>query len=298
MPMSNGFLKKIAYTIRYHIFSVNGLGLIKYYPIHKVVYFFWSHFIPEFILTDDHKIYLDSKDSLGLAINPNHEYEETIMIKQQIKKGNNVIDIGANIGYFTLLFAKLVGPDGKVFAFEPDPTNFSILKKNIEVNNYNNVILSQKAISDKTEPTKLFLCKFSNGMHRTYDSNLCDKSLDIESVTLDDFLNQINFSGKIDFIKIDTEGSEIKVLKGIEKIIEMNDDISLQIEFNPSSINECGFKSRSLPDFLIKKGFQMLSFSHKIGKFKIISLTELLDRYPDKKSTFVNLFCKKNSNFN
>ena len=104
--------------------------------------------------------------------------------------------------------------------------------------------------------------------------------------------------GKIDFIKIDTEGSEIKVLKGIEKIIEMNDDISLQIEFNPMSINECGFKSRSLPDFLIKKGFQMLSFSHKIGKFKIISLTELLDRYPDKKSTFVNLFCKKNSNFN
>ena len=220
------------------------------------------------------------------------------MIKQQIKKGNNVIDIGANIGYFTLLFAKLVGPDGKVFAFEPDPTNFSILKKNIEVNNYNNVILSQKAISDKTESTKLFLCKFSNGMNRTYDSNLCDKSLDIESTTLDNFLNQINFSGKIDFIKIDTEGSEIKVLKGIEKIIEMNDDISLQIEFNPSSINECGFKSRSLPDFLVKKGFQMLAFSHKIEKFKIISLTELLDRYPDKKSTFVNLFCKKNSNFN
>ena len=88
------------------------------------------------------------------------------------------------------------------------------------------------------------------------------------------------------------------MLKGIEKIIEMNDDISLQIEFNPSSINECGFKSRSLPDFLVKKGFQMLAFSHKIEKFKIISLTELLDRYPDKKSTFVNLFCKKNSNFN
>ena len=101
--MSNGFLKKIAYTIRYHIFSVNGLGLIKYYPIHKVVYFFWSHFIPEFILTDDHKIYLDSKDSLGLAINPNHEYEETVMIKQQIKNRLKIVVIIDRI-YNILIF--------------------------------------------------------------------------------------------------------------------------------------------------------------------------------------------------
>ena len=92
-----------------------------------------------------------------------------MMIKQEVKEGNNVIDIGANIGYFTLLFAKLVGPNGKVFAFEPDPTNFSILKKNIEENNYDNVILSQKAISDKTETTKLFLCKFSNGMQNVFN---------------------------------------------------------------------------------------------------------------------------------
>ena len=297
MPEIDWVIKKIAYAIRYHIFSVNGLGLIRYYPIHKTVYFFWSHFVPEYVLTDDHKIYLDSKDSLGLSINPHHEYEETMMIKQEVKEGNNVIDIGANIGYFTLLFAKIVGPNGKVFAFEPDPTNFSILKKNIEENNYDNVILSQKAISDKTETTKLFLCKFSNGMHRIYNSDLCDKSLDIESTTMDDFFSEINFKDKINFIKIDTEGSEMKVLAGIEKILESN-AATIHIEYNPSSIRESGFSPKSLPDFLIKMGFDLMSFNRKLGKFKIISLTDLFEKYPETKNSFVNLFCKKNKKFN
>ena len=220
-----------------------------------------------------------------------------MMIKQEVKEGNNVIDIGANIGYFTLLFAKLVGPNGKVFAFEPDPTNFSILKKNIEENNYDNVILSQKAISDKTETTKLFLCKFSNGMHRIYNSDLCDKSLDIESTTMDDFFSEINFKDKINFIKIDTEGSEMKVLAGIEKILESN-DATIQIEYNPSSIRESGFSPKSLPDFLIKMGFDLMSFNRKLGKFKIISLTDLFEKYPETKNSFVNIFCKKNKKFN
>ena len=134
-------------------------------------------------------------------------------------------------------------------------------------------------------------------MHRIYNSDLCDKSLDIESTTMDDFFSEINFKDKINFIKIDTEGSEMKVLAGIEKILESN-DATIQIEYNPSSIRESGFSPKSLPDFLIKMGFDLMSFNRKLGKFKIISLTDLFEKYPETKNSFVNIFCKKNKKFN
>ena len=63
-------------------------------------------------------------------------------------QGNFVIDLGANIGYYTCILAKLVGKDGKVFAFEPDPRNLKLLEKNIKVNEYNNVVIVDKAVSD------------------------------------------------------------------------------------------------------------------------------------------------------
>ena len=114
---------------------------------------------------------------------------------------------------------------------------------------------------------------------------------------MDDFFSEINFKDKINFIKIDTEGSEMKVLAGIEKILESN-DATIQIEYNPSSIRESGLSPKSLPDFLIKMGFDLMSFNRKLGKFKIISLTDLFEKYPETKNSFVNLFCKKNKKFN
>ncbi len=96
------------------------------------------------------KMFLDKKDVLGLSINGVYEPLETKLVRKEVKKSDVVLDIGANIGYYTLILAKLVGKKGRVFAFEPDPTNFALLKKNISINGYKNVILVPKAVAGKT----------------------------------------------------------------------------------------------------------------------------------------------------
>lgn len=81
-----------------------------------------------------HKMYLDEKDTLYISLDKIYEPCETIFFQNEVNKGHVVLDIGANIGYYTLLFAKKVGLDGHVFAFEPEPQNFALLSKNVEIN--------------------------------------------------------------------------------------------------------------------------------------------------------------------
>jgi len=81
------------------------------------------------IIINNQIMYLDEKDSLQLNFNGNFEPVETEIVKKEIKENDIILDVGANIGYYSLIFAQLIGKSGKVYSFEPDPTNFEILKK-------------------------------------------------------------------------------------------------------------------------------------------------------------------------
>ena len=178
-------------------------GLTKYAAIRKIKNYAYKNFKLKVIEIDGNKIFLDKDDSLRLSINQIWEPTETELVKKEVKKGYTVIDIGANIGYYTLLFAKLVGKEGKVYAFEPEPNNLDLLKKNIEVNNYKNVIIEQKAVSDTTKSVNLFTAKQGIGEHRINFSWFGNNGIEVEAIKLDDYINE-----KIDFIKIDIEGAE------------------------------------------------------------------------------------------
>lgn len=156
------------------------------------------------ILINDCKMFLDPTDTLELKSKGKFEKFETELVKKEVKEGDIVLDVGANIGYYTLIFSKAVGRRGKVFAFEPEPNNFILLQKNVQINNLENVTLIQKAVSKKSGKIYLYLCDYNHGQHRTYESPRCNSSISVDCITIDDYVESASLN-KINFIKMDVK---------------------------------------------------------------------------------------------
>jgi len=247
-----------------------------------------------------------TKDGFGLYVDPNDtviskticfngEWEPQLanFFKKIVKKGMNVIDIGANIGYFTILFSKLVDPPGSVIAFEPSPRNFDFLKKNVISNSLKNVQLVQKAVSNNVGHESFFLSKVNFGDHRLEGLPVddTDNSRDVittEVTTLDDYLN----GSRLDFCKIDAQGAEMKVLEGGIKTIEKNNDLKMAIEFSPRHLSAMGAEPM---DFLKKiKGFGFNIYDlYNIEGGQIRDLESLCSKYEG--GLFTDLYLSRNS---
>ena len=132
------------YKKSFKIFIGTNIG--RYGIVRKLCRFLSYNLKPDWVEIEGEKMYLDDVDSLCLSINGIHEKIITNLIKKEIHSGDVVLDIGAHIGYYTLQFANLVGSTGKVYAFEPEPKNFELLKKNVQINKHDNVVLIQKKI--------------------------------------------------------------------------------------------------------------------------------------------------------
>ena len=209
---------------------------IKKIRIIRLIYnFLKPYFRERFAIIQGHKIFINRKDyrSCEHLLEGIYEPEETEIVKREVGKGDIVVDLGANVGYYTLLLANLVGKDGRVYAFEPDPTNFALLKKNVKVNNYSNVILERKGVLDKTGKSELWLRSDVNKAgHRIVpiDKSIHhSKPIEIDVVSLDDYFKD----QKIDFVKMDIEGSETMALKGMKNILKGN--VKILIEGNMDS---------------------------------------------------------------
>ena len=126
---------------------------------------------------------------------------------EKMKNPKVILDIGANIGSFTIVAARLF-PNAKVIAVEPEPSNIQLLKKNIAINNLTNVEVVECAVSDKAGTAELFLDAARNSAHsflKDIGAGGREGSIIVPTVTLSHF-------GKIDAMKIDCEGAEFQIL--------------------------------------------------------------------------------------
>lgn len=140
-------------------------------------------------------------------------YEPTItkIFEKNLKKGDVVIDVGGNIGYYSLLSAKIVGPTGRVYSFEPMSLANERFKKNIQFNGFNNIILEKKGVSNRPEKKRIFFeNEYIVGKHAEQTK---ENSEQIDFVSIDSYVKDKKID-RIDFLKIDTDGYDFKVLKG------------------------------------------------------------------------------------
>ena len=271
----------------------SGKGLSKLPLVMAFHMFFYLHLKPTgivLIYAQGSKMYVDSRD---IGVTPYllewgfYEKYTTALFKSLVKKGMVVVDVGANVGYYTLLAAHLVGDEGKVFAFEPDPYNFSLLCKNIEINGYRNVIPVREAIFSKSGKVKLFLDKNNLGGHSLSEANVdISGSITIEATSLDDYFK--NIDGKIDVVKMDVQGLEMDVLEGMTNTINQNDNLQIITEFWPMGLRNSGSSPAGFLNKLIKCGFTL----HQIEQYvEPISVDHLLRLCSGKK--FTTILCKK-----
>jgi FkbM family methyltransferase len=269
------------------LFFGTGIGKIKI--ISKINKYMITKLNPNFVIIDDIKYFLDKNDSLGLSITKIHEESETKLIKKEIHEGDYVIDVGAHIGYFTLIFSKIVGEKGKVFSFEAEPSNFEILKKNLKENNIKNVICENAIISDKIGKLKLFTSDSSTG-NRLFSDNK-NKFIEIESNTLDNYFEKE--MKKIHFVKLDIQGSEPLAIRGMEKILKKNNSLKIMLEWWPNGIKKIGEDPESHLKSLEELGYQILEIDDKNEKITPTNIEELIKKYPNKEIEDINLICKK-----
>lgn len=174
---------------------------------------------------------------------------ERALVKDIISSGMTAVDIGANIGVYTAFLAKTVGQKGKVYAFEPSPHNFNLLKK---CNKNNNVILVQAAVGDTTGQTILYVSDKLNVDHQTYETDEKREKIDVPSYRLDDYLRD----EKVDFIKMDIQGFEYQALLGMKNILQTNPDIKVLMEFWPYGLKKAGASAEKLITFLHNLDFK------------------------------------------
>ena len=290
------------------------IGINKNTPGVKAVYnffhwFFWPY--QNIIEIQGSKMYINPNESslsmrrtLGdYAANLIHEKATTELFRKVIRQGDVIVDLGANIGYFTLLAARLTGSKGKIFSFEPEPKNYNYLLKNIEINNYNQVVSLQKAVSDRNGKTKLYICDYDSGHHtinkyegiKAYSRGrpTREQFIDIETVTLDSFLE--GKTDHVDVIKMDVEGAEMLTVLGMDRTLRSNQNIKMFVEFFPLLIEKMGsspkeFIRKLLEDYkfsiyVIPEDYDALTNEMK----KIISVEEIM-AFRRKEEDHLNLF--------
>ena len=231
-----------------------------------------------------HKMYVDLWDlpvSTTLFVSGRWEEQETRLVKQLVKEGDVALDIGANIGYYTLILARAVGANGHVYAFEPDPTNFHMLKLNVEANGYTNVTCVKKAVGDSNGKGRLYVRPGTFGDYRSYDPReprLFDSSdsFEVETVKLDDL-----FSGsqeRVDFVKMDIQGAEAVAVKGMSRLLEKHHP-KIIAEFWPRALHASGADPLRLLESLEQMGFRFYDLGIVYGEVNPTNPARLAGHY-------------------
>jgi FkbM family methyltransferase len=175
---------------------------------------------------------------------------ETSLVMAMLASDSVFLDVGANLGYFSILAASIVGEGGRVFAVEPDPSNLALFAASCDINDFAGRIHTfAGGLSDRAAAARLYLSEDNMGDHQIYAGANERDSLPIELVNGSDYLQ--GRAERLDLIKIDTQGSEYSVVSGLMRMLQsLSRAPRIIIELTPFSLREAGASGRQLIELL------------------------------------------------
>jgi len=225
-----------------------------------------------------------------------YEKELGDLLKKMLRSNDVFIDIGANIGYFSLLSAS-ISPSVKVISFEPVKDLFEKMNENFSINDNKNIVAINVAVGEMNEQRELYLSAPDNlGMSSFYQpENYSGRNEKVEVIAFDDWFKTSGLT-KIDLIKLDIEGNELAALKGMSAVLE-NQKPALIVEINPETLSQFGLKPLDILNYLNQFNFDGFLISEN-GRLVHLNSNEVNQTinvsfiHKDKKNSYPELFIK------
>lgn len=210
------------------------------------------------VLIAGHDLLLDRGDALALA-SGRYEPDETAWYERHVGPGELVVEIGANIGFFSLILARAVGPDGRVISYEPDPDLNAILRRNAAENGYANIDVREAAAADKSGTMTFYRAPKNTGDNRLFTHGEDGEVFPVRVVRIDEDLADLK--DRIDLLKMDIQGAEPLALAGMEDIFRDRPPRRMLIEFWPHGIIGMGNDPRAMIDLIRDAGFRITTMA-------------------------------------
>lgn len=233
-------------------------------------------------------IVTDEGDALRLRGRYYYEKEVTEIIVAEVRPGEMAVDVGAMIGYHALSLARAVGPGGLVWAFEPLPSHFAVLKANLELNGARNCTAVLAAASSRTGEATLHLSGKNAADNAIFPTGERRVQVTVKAWRLDDFF--MKNCPDIGFMKVDTQGGEAMVLAGAERILR-NRGLRMIVEYYPKGLAQAGSSGPELLRTIAAAGFEAFEVNRQGKEPRPATEASLAARYSAAKGNHCNLFC-------
>lgn len=236
----------------YYIYTV----LLKPKLLRRIAQSVIKRLIPPTIDFRGARIALNQNDAIvsgSLALGC-YETFVTDVLEALLRPGMTFFDVGANIGMYTALGARIVGQTGHIVAIEPGPANVAVIQETVRLNCFENVTIVARAAGDRAEQVSLYLCGDNPADHRLHDPTGRRRQVTVETVTLDALAFECGVT-RADVVKIDTQGSEAAVFAGMTQLLAAKPAPVIVAEFWPWGLTQAGADPRMLLDRITAAGF-------------------------------------------
>lgn len=215
--------------------------LLRPRPLRRLAHRLIERLIPEELDFAGVRLALNTKDAIvsgNLALGC-YETFNLEFFQALLQRGMRVLDVGANIGVYSAIAARLVGAEGRVVAIEPSDANCTFIRRTSDLNRFGQLTVLQRGAAERSGQGTLFLNEENKADHRTFDADGKRTGVPVQLAALDDVVVELGID-RVDLLKVDVQGSELDVLLGMRRLLEQEAPLRLLMEFWPWGIARAG----------------------------------------------------------